>query len=210
MRSFASCQSNNSRSTMTAGLQSSERKSDTLDVDSQLAGKWVNVRRIAPTALLLVHWTAVSAASLAFHFVVREFVQRRIEASNRDKMNGVLNTLIVGFVYCGCTSALILVVLVFGARGQRVVMVQRLVTVCQYLTMGLLAWIGILSGLLSSNPLVPLSCEDQNVCFAHAVAHPVWTRAVVVVWVVLSTLFVHSLLWAWVFNNIWGRFRSGS
>ncbi|KAJ7359599.1 hypothetical protein DFH08DRAFT_413453 [Mycena albidolilacea] len=157
---------------------------------------WQNVRRIALMALILINWTAVSAACLAFYIVVRKFMARGLTV-DRDVMNQLQTALIVGCIYSAIVSLLLFGRLVSDCRRSPPKISSWWWFSYCLLVFGLIGWMATSGGLLSENPLVPFGCPGKT-CLPSSVAEATWSKVTVVVWVVEPTLFVHSILWIFI------------
>ncbi|KAJ7756720.1 hypothetical protein B0H14DRAFT_2977274, partial [Mycena olivaceomarginata] len=117
-------------------------------------GNLENVRRIVPTALILINWTAVSAACLAFYIVVRKFMTRGLTV-DRDGMNQLQTALIAGCVYSAIVSLLLFDRLVSDCRrSPPKISPWWWFSYCP-LVFGLIGWMATSGGLLSENWLAP-------------------------------------------------------
>ncbi|KAJ7468046.1 hypothetical protein FB451DRAFT_1257891 [Mycena latifolia] len=159
------------------------------DGDSPQRRDWQNVCRIAPTALLLTHWTAVSAACLGFYFVVRKFLTMHLTL-DFDDLDEDLNALIAGCVYCACMAALLLGVLVLACRRQQPQMLTRLLQACFCLIIELFFFMGFILSCLATNPLIPFDCTllNKEACMSPPVAQALWSKIKLVVWIVCTRL----------------------
>ncbi|KAF7360208.1 hypothetical protein MVEN_00749600 [Mycena venus] len=201
--------------TITAGSLGREKSASTKSIPTPASNSTVttsqhegpnrqHIHRLAPTALILVHWTAVSATCFGFYFVVHKFTGKGLTL-DYENMNQALGTLIAGCVYCGSMSLLLFGTLILAFQGRHPRTIRGLLYMSYHLVVGLFAWLGFLLGLLSTNPLIPFDCTlsfllEKEACLPPAVAGAQWSKVKVVVWVVQSTLLVHSFLWMLCFS----------